>query len=463
MVERMRVDPRRWRLCRKGRRGAGPVVYWMSREQRLEDNWPLLMAQDLALASDRGLVVLFCLQRDYLEAGARHFRFMINGLRQLAAGFDQLGMPFLLKSGFPRQVVPEWLARLDACALVTDFNPLRISRSWRNEVFERVEIPCYEVDGHNIVPCWHVSDKKEYSAATFRPKVTRLLPEFLTEFPLVLQHPHPPSLPLASPDWSVVERWSGPGPEQQTERVARTGGGAEAQAMLARFVDSGLDGYAERRNDPLAAGQSGLSPYFHFGQLSAQRAALAAQQASAGEESRTAFLEELIVRRELADNFCYYCPQYDSVEGFPNWAQKTLDAHRGDPRPYRYGEEEFQLGLTHQPLWNCCQRLLVRDGTLHGYLRMYWAKKILEWSDSPEEGLRIGLKLNDAYAYDGRDPNGYTGLAWSIGGVHDRAWAERPVFGKIRYMNSRGCRRKFAVDELLARHQLLLEEKWRPG
>jgi deoxyribodipyrimidine photo-lyase len=158
------------------------------------------------------------------------------------------------------------------------------------------------------------------------------------------------------------------------------------------------------------------------------------------------FLEELIVRRELSDNFCSHTPDYDSFSCFPSWARETLDRHRHDPRQYLYGPEQFEGAATHDPLWNAAQSEMVRTGKMHGYLRMYWAKKILEWSASPEEALETAILLNDRYELDGRDPNGYAGIAWSIGGVHDRPWPERPVYGKIRSMTFQGCRKKFDVD-----------------
>jgi deoxyribodipyrimidine photo-lyase len=193
-------------------------------------------------------------------------------------------------------------------------------------------------------------------------------------------------------------------------------------------------------------GQSGLSPYLHFGQLSPQRLAWLVARSVLPAEAKDPFLEELIVRRELADNFCLFEPFYDQFAGFPDWARTTLNQHRQDKREYLYSLADLEAGTTHERLWNACQRDLIRNGRLHGYLRMYWAKKILEWTADPETALEYAITLNDRYSLDGRDPNGYAGIAWSIGGVHDRAWRERSVFGKIRYMNIAGCRRKFDVD-----------------
>lgn len=170
---------------------------------------------------------------------------------------------------------------------------------------------------------------------------------------------------------------------------------------------------------------------------------------NANDEAKRAFLEELIIRRELSDNFCFYNEDYDNFKGFPEWAKKTLQKHKNDKREYLYSAIEFERALTHDELWNAAQMEIVRKGKMHGYMRMYWAKKILEWSESPEKAMEIAIYLNDRYGLDGRDPNGYTGIAWSIGGVHDRAWNERKIFGKIRYMSHGGCKSKFDVEKYI--------------
>ncbi len=233
-------------------------------------------------------------------------------------------------------------------------------------------------------------------------------------------------------------------------------GETAAMAAAEEFVAKKLSHYGASRNNPCLDGQSGLSPYLHFGQLSAQRLAWQVNQAAVAAEDKEVFLEELIVRRELSDNFCLYEPSYDRLAGFPDWARTTLDIHRHDKREYVYSLEELAAGTTHESLWNACQHDLILSGKLHGYLRMYWAKKILEWTVNPETAMDYAIALNDRYSLDGRDPNGYAGIAWSIGGVHDRAWQERPVFGKIRYMNAAGCRRKFDVDGYIS----AVERKW---
>jgi deoxyribodipyrimidine photo-lyase len=216
-------------------------------------------------------------------------------------------------------------------------------------------------------------------------------------------------------------------------------------------VESRLASYDPDRNRPERDGQSDLSPYLHFGQLSAQRVALAAGEAPVPDGQKKAFLEELIVRRELSDNFCLHQPEYDGPGAYPAWARRTLDAHATDRRSHLYAPAQLERGETHDELWNAAQTEMVRRGKMHGYLRMYWAKKILEWSPSAAEAHRVCVALNDRYQLDGRDPNGYAGIAWSLGGVHDRPWGERPVFGMIRYMSYNGCRAKFDVAAYIRR------------
>ena len=221
-----------------------------------------------------------------------------------------------------------------------------------------------------------------------------------------------------------------------------------AKKMLNSFISERFDKSGELRNNPNRNKISHLSPYIHFGQISAQQIALTVSKIEDC-DGKDSFLEQLIIRRELSENFCYYNNEYDSFNGFPDWAKKTLSEHKLDEREYIYTPRQFENAETHDDLWNAAQIEMTEKGKMHGYLRMYWAKKILEWSPDPETALQIAIDLNDKYELDGRDPNGYTGIAWSIGGVHDRPWFERPIFGKIRYMNYNGCKRKFNIDKYI--------------
>jgi deoxyribodipyrimidine photo-lyase len=444
MVNRARVRP-----LNEARPGVGPVVYWMSRDQRVRDNWALLYAQELALSLGRPLGVVFCLAPAFLGATLRQYGFMLKGLQAAAGDLAHLNLPFFLLTGEPAWELPRYVANYRIGAVVSDFSPLRLVRGWKTAVADEIGVSLEEVDAHNIVPCWRASPKAEYGAYTLRPKLKKLLPGFLEDFPPLARQPlgwegERPAIP-----WEHLTATL-PVDTAVPEVTWLTSGERQARAALDHFLEQKLPFYGERRNDPTQDGQSDLSPYLHFGQIAAARVALEVERRRGHDTSREAFLEELIVRRELADNFCFYQPHYDTFAGFPAWAQKTLNQHRGDRREKLYAVEALESGRTHDELWNAAQREMVRRGKLHGYMRMYWAKKILEWTASPEEAQAAAIYLNDKYELDGRDPNGYAGIAWSLGGVHDRAWFERPVFGKIRYMSYNGCRSKFNVEAYIS-------------
>ncbi len=422
----------------------GTVLYWMSRDQRVSDNWALLSAQQKAMELKQPLVVVFCLVPGFLGATIRQYGFMLKGLEEVERGLMNKGIPFFLLDGLPGEEIPRFLRKIKASWLFTDFDPLRIKRQWKAEVAREVRIPFSEVDAHNIIPCRVASPKQEWAAYTLRPKIRRLLDRYLVPFPTLLKHPWKWDGRRTDIPWDRIKR------NLKVDRsVTEVGwlqpGKGEAHRTLKKFLREGLSKYGERRREPDSNVQSDLSPYLHFGQISAARVALETRGSGHSGQAVDGFLEELVVRRELADNYCFYNPDYDSFKGFPDWSRKSLDLHRSDPRPYLYRYDEFDNAETHDPLWNAAQMEMVNRGKMHGYLRMYWAKKILEWTHSPEEALEIAVRLNDRYELDGRDPNGYTGIAWSIGGVHDRAWAPRPIFGKIRYMGDKGVRTKFDV------------------
>jgi deoxyribodipyrimidine photo-lyase len=426
----------------------------MSRDQRARDNWALLFAQDTALAVGRPLVTVFCLAPSFLGATVRQYDFMLRGLEETARLLEERQIPVRLLEGEAGEEIPLFVERVKAHSLVTDFDPLRIKRRWRKEVATRIGVAFDEVDAHNIIPCRVASPKQEFAARTFRPRVRSLLPEYLEKYPPLRRHPHRWRGGGSLPDWKRAR--SALALDVRVPPVTGVAAGPEeGMKALRRFLRTKLAQYGEARNDPARDGQSGLSPWLHFGQLSPQRVAFEVSASDAPREAREAFLEELVVRRELADNFCWHQEAYDSVEGFPGWAQKTLHQHRRDPRPRLYGLADLEAGRTDDPLWNAAQREMVFTGRMHGYLRMYWGKKILGWTKSPEEALARSVELNDRYQLDGRDPNGYAGIAWCIGGVHDRPWPPRPVFGTVRSMTFEGCRRKFDINGYITRVEAL--------
>lgn len=441
-------DQRRSHALNDRPTGNGPLLYWMSREQRVADNWGLNHAQQLAIERKVPLLVAFTLADGFLGATLRQYGFMLRGLQQVQQRLAELAIPLLLLRGDPPTELLRFVAQAGVGTVVCDFDPLRIKRHWFDSAAAAAAIPIIEVDGHNIVPCRLASPKREFGAYTLRPKLKRLLAEFLTELPQLQRHPFAwqQALQSFSPEALLASLALD---RSVTELADLPPGEAAAAEALAAFLEGGLQRYGQQANDPLADAQSGLSPWLHFGQLAPQRVAL--QVARCGGLAAEPFLEQLIVRRELCDNFCLHCPDYDRLECAPDWARSTLEQHRHDPRSYCYRLEQLEQAVTHDPLWNAAQHQLVVTGRIHGYLRMYWAKKILEWTASPEEAFAAAVQLNDRYALDGRDPNGYTGIAWSLAGVHDRAWGRRPVFGSIRYMSADGCKRKFDVAGYIRR------------
>ncbi|KAM7344724.1 deoxyribodipyrimidine photo-lyase photorepair [Cochliomyia hominivorax] len=432
----------------------GPVVYWMSRDMRVQDNWAFLYAQRLAFKMKLPLVVVFCLVPKFLNATIRHYKFMLGGLQEVAEECKDLNITFQLLLGSAKERVPEFVATHDCAAVVCDFAPLRVPMQWVEDVKNKLPktVPFIQVDAHNIVPLWVASDKQEYGARTIRNKINSKLPEYLTEFPPVVKHTIKLKTSLSLTDWKLA--YASLECDMSVDEVANTKPGYKAACkQLQEFCLKRLKMFHTNRNDPTKNALSGLSPWFHFGQISVQRCVLEVREfKSKYKESVEVFCEEAIVRRELADNFCYYNKNYDNLKGLHDWAAKTLDDHRKDKRSPCYTLEEFEKSLTHDDLWNSAQIQLVKEGKMHGFLRMYWAKKILEWSASPEQALEYAILLNDKYSLDGRDPNGYVGCMWSIGGIHDQGWAERAIFGKIRYMNYQGCKRKFDVNAFVIRY-----------
>lgn len=429
--------------------GKGPIVYWMNRDMRLEDNWALLHAYDWAKAEDRPLVVAYNLLPAYLGGRPRHLWFKLEALRELSEKAEALSIPFTVFFGedATKQMVTAF-KKWDVAGWVTDFCPLRLPREWKVKIDQALQVPAVEVDAHNIVPCWIASPKLEVGARTLRPKIHRLLPTFLTNIPALKKSTLKP-FRVPACHWN---RWAKEGGADAEGVDWIVPGAKAAHKALKEFVGADLNGYDEDRNDPTKDAQSNLSPWLHYGNISAQRIAWDVRASKTiPSADKEAFLEELIVRRELSDNFCYYQPRYDSVSAFSAWATKSLFAHVQDERDFIYDYKTFERAKTHDDLWNAAQREMVVTGKMHGYMRMYWAKKLLEWTKTPADALAIGLKLNDAYELDGRDPNGYAGMAWSVGGIHDRAWFSRPVFGNVRYMNRNGCARKFDVEAYILR------------
>jgi deoxyribodipyrimidine photo-lyase len=414
----------------------------MQRAQRGRDNPALNLAIDVGNALRLPVLAVFGLTADYPGSQRRHYRFLVEGLVDASADLAARGVPLVVRLDRPDEVVAEVASEAKAALVVGDENPVRIGQSWREAVARQLIVPFHLVDADVVVPS-ALFPKEEFAARTIRPKIHRVWEEFLRPLPspkarVPWPEPHPAGLTI-DPDGLMATLEAG----GVSEVAGYPGGTREAQRRLQRFLKKRLPRYAADRNEPTPYATTELSAHLHFGHISPLTIALAVRESGASHENTDALLEELIVRRELAINFVARNPHYDRLAGCPEWARKTLVRHASDRRPVLYEARALEAGDTHDPLWNAAQKEMVLTGRMHNYLRMYWAKKILEWTPDAETAFEIALDLNDRYEMDGRDPNGYTGVAWAIGGKHDRPWPERPIFGTVRFMSYESTRRKF--------------------
>ncbi len=421
------------------------VLYWMQASQRAECNHALEQAVRKANELRQPVVVFFGLTPAFPEANERHYTFMLEGLAETVRKLEKRGIRCVVRSVSPELGVRVLSER--ASLVITDRGYLKIQRSWRDKAAAALDCPLLQVEADAVVPVEEASPKEEYAAATIRPKIRKKLPEYLTA--LKEHRPAKDSLGMdfeENVDLEDIQRVLGrlriDTSVKKTEFY--TGGTDQAKMHLQRFLKDKLDHFHDLRNNPTLDYLSHLSPYLHFGQISPLYVALKTLETKS--PGREAFLEEIVVRRELSLNFVFYNSLYDVYEGLPAWARKTLEAHKADARAAAYSLADLESAQTEDPYWNAAQLEVILTGKMHGYMRMYWGKKIIEWSRTPEEAFRTALYLNNKYELDGRDPNGFTGVAWCFG-KHDRPWRERPIFGNIRYMNDRGLRRKFDADQ----------------
>ena len=433
------------------------VLYWMQQSQR--EAWNPALETAAACANRLGLPILvgFGLTKDYPEANARHYAFMLEGLRDVEEALSRRGIGFSIQRGSPDEVAIELARR--AALVVCDRGYLRHQKEWRRNVAENAGRRVLQVEGDVVVPVALASDKMEVGARTLRPKIQRLREDPLrpmrrTPVAVKAESPHArPSVDLSDIPALLdkLDMNHGVGP------VCRFKGGTkEAQRRLATFVGGPLNNYAEGRREPAQEQVSFLSAYLHFGQISPVEIALAVSDAQAGNTDRAAYLEELVVRRELAMNFVEYQPRYDSYSCLPEWARNTLEAHRADPHHHIYCEAQLAAGATHDRCWNAAMREMRVTGYLHNHMRMYWGKKILEWSRTAQKAYETILYLNNRYFLDGRDPNSYANVAWCFG-LHDRPWPERAIFGTVRSMTAAGLQRKIDIDAYVKRVEKLAE------
>lgn len=430
----------------------------MQSSQRTKCNLALDYAILQANKFNRPLLVFFGVDRGFPEANQRHFTFMLQGLQETERRLEELGVNFLILDEPPDKGVVE-LAK-DACMVVVDKGYLRTVKQWLWFAAEHVECALVQVEDNVVVPVEEASRKEEYSAATFRPKILKKQDDFLAE-----NEPQTPRLSSTKINLNV-----NPLDLTDIDKTIRQlkinhsvpcskrflGGTSKAETLLQSFLKTKLPRYSALKNDPSEDCVSNLSPYLHFGQISPIHVVIETLKSAASQTAKEAFLDELIVRRELAINFVNYNPNYDTYQGLPEWSKQTLKIHIDDLRENLYDLETLENAKTSDPYWNAAQKEMLITGKMHGYMRMYWGKRLLEWTKTPQEAFKNAIYLNNKYELDGRDPNGYAGVAWCFG-KHDRPWKSRSVYGSIRYMNTRGLERKFNMQAYTEKVNRLIE------
>jgi deoxyribodipyrimidine photo-lyase len=430
------------------RRGGAPnpdgdcIVYWMQRAQRGVDNPALDAAIEAANALRKPVVVFLAPMPFYPNANLRHYQFLNEGIPDIAAALGKRNIGFVLRR-FPEHSLPRFCDEVRAALVVGDENPMREPENWRRIAAKKLNAPLWTVDADVIVPA-KLLEKAQYAAHTIRPRLQAHIEIFLKPTKNPAAHvawKNPAQLQTLDPAVDITEGWN---IDRSIAPVSSWRGGTnEALRLLKDFVQHKLRGYGTQRNKPEIDHTSRLSPYLHFGHISPITIALAVKKTDASKADKEAFLNQIITWRELSVNLILYNENYDNFECAEPWAHRTLAKHASDPRPILYTEKQLENAETHDQLWNAAQRQMVSTGWMHNYMRMYWAKKILEWSRSPAEAHRIAVYLNDKYELDGRDPNGYAGIAWAIVGKFDRPWFERSIFGQVRYMSGASTGRKF--------------------
>lgn len=442
-LEKLTSDPR-VTVRRTGPPDSGGtcVVYWMQRSQRGIENPALDVAIEAANALSKAVVVFFAPVPFYPHANLRHYHFLAQGIPDIATALEKRNVGFVLRR-YPEHSLIKFCHEVKPALVVGDENPLRETEHWRESAAKELRVPLWTVDADVIVPS-KLLEKQQYAAHVIRPRLQKHMGKFLVKVAdpkAKVSWKAPIGLQSHPPDFDITKGWPLDRTVQPVDGLR--GGTKEALKRLEDFVRHKLKRYGKQRNHPETDGTSDLSPYLHFGHISPLTVALAVGNADAPKTEKEVFLNQLIAWRELSINMVHFNPNYDNFECGENWAHRTLAAHAKDARPVIYSEKELENAETHDPLWNAGQMQMVNHGWMHNYVRMYWAKKILEWSKSPAEAHQIAVRLNDKYEMDGRDPNGYAGIAWAIVGKFDRPWFERPIFGLVRYMSLESTGKKF--------------------
>ncbi len=429
------------------------ILYCMEACQREDYNPALEFAIHLSNNYKKPVLVAFFITDKYRFSNQRYYRFMLEGIIKTKKKIEERGVKFLVQ----KDKFLEGCLRLgkDAFGIITDKNYLKTQRKWREDLALMSEISVFEVETEVVVPLDYISSKAVPYSYLYRKKLEKLIHSFLRDYEKIEPEFNSTGMDLESIDFEKPEDYLKILNIDKTVPTVEkyyTGGSEEAEKRLKEFIEKKLPYYKDYRSDPSKDYQSNLSPYLHFGQISPAKVVNEILKEYDYEDANIkSFLNEIVVWRELARNFCWHNPNYNQYEGIPKWAKESLEKHVSDKRPYLYTLEELEHGLTHDKYWNAAQKELLETGKMHNYMRMYWAKKLIEWTDHPKTAFDYACYLNDKYELDGRDPNGYAGISWCFGSF-DRPWQERKIFGKVRYMSDKGLERKFNIKKYVEKY-----------
>ncbi len=434
-----------WKLSDHPERNGQYIIYWMQNSFRAENNKALNFSIEKANISSLPLIVFSTFNCRTINYD-RHAVFLLESMRDVFRKLSAMGIKYVIWDIDPLTGIMNMSE--NASMVIADMGYLNEFKALIKNSSLKMNLPFYGVESNITVPVKSVSPKEEYSAATFRKKILQKIDPSMDYEKKIFPKIRSIDMNIKTVDINAA------GPLLQhcnsTPELARktAGGYDNALKLLRNFIDTKLENYDEMRNDPGPDFGSSLSPYLRYGNISPVEVSKKVKES--GVKNISHFLDELIIRRELSINFVYYNNEYDKLSSLPKWARETLASHESYPREYLYTKSEFENYRTHDIYWNAAQFELINFGKIHNYMRMYWGKKIIEWTDSPDDAIDIMIYLNNKYALDGNDPNSYAGIQWCFG-KHDRPWAERPIFGKVRYMNDRGLVRKFNMNTYFTR------------
>ncbi|CCU56242.1 DNA photolyase [Mythimna separata entomopoxvirus 'L'] len=432
----------RFKIIKKTTTTYKNVLYLCYRDLRVYDNWSFLFSQNIAYENKSSMYMLYLINKNNC-INDRQYNFLYQGIPELSDECKKYNVAFHIQN-YENNILSKFIEKYKIGSVIIEQMPLDFHKKYYKDPLQKLNVNLYIVDSHNIIPVWITSDKREYSARTIRNKINKIKHNYLIEFPTVKKNSIPPI--FNNNDFDII-----PHKDNLVINIYEIiGGYTTGMNRLNMFLKNKINSYKKYKNNPNLDNTSILSPWLHCGMISAQKCVLESNKLikdNKNNESIESFIEEIFIRRELADNFCYYTENYKSLESCPNWAIMTLNAHINDKRDKHFNLDELEYSKTDNKFWNYCQDYLLKFGYINGYMRMFWAKKLIEWTKTPQEAIDKAIYLNDKYFFDGCDPMGYVNILWCIGGLHDRAFKERNIYGKVRYMSQDRMYKKFNIYE----------------